>query len=58
MRMMLAADWSAAFMGLVGGTLFIGAILYGIVLLTNNHFKKEAGDKKTGSTAIASPINV
>ena len=45
-------------MCLVGGALFIGAILYGIVLLTNNHFKGEAGEKKTGSTAVVSPVNV
>ena len=46
----------AAFMGLVGGAIFIGAILYGIVLLTNNHFKNEAaakGEAKTGAVWVA-----
>lgn len=41
-------DMSAAFTGLLLGAVFIGAILYGIVLLTNSHFEKEkAGEKKT-----------
>ncbi len=49
---------SAAFAGLIGGALFIGAILYGIVLLTNNQFKKEGGEKKTGSLIVLSSVNV
>ena len=48
---------SAAFAGLIGGALFIGAILYGIVLLTNNHFNKEAAEKKTGALVVWSPAN-
>ena len=43
------SDTGAAFMGLIGGALLIGAILYGIVLLTNKKFndeKAEAGEKK------------
>lgn len=47
------SDMGAAFAGLIGGSLFIGAILYGIVLLTNNHFKSEAGEKKTGAVATS-----
>jgi hypothetical protein len=47
------SDMGAAFAGLVGGALFIGAILYGIVLLTNNHFNSEKGEAKTGSVAAA-----
>lgn len=41
----------AAFAGLIGGSLFIGAILYGIVILTNNHFEKEAAEHKAGASA-------
>ncbi|MBL0169385.1 MAG: hypothetical protein IPP90_01485 [Gemmatimonadaceae bacterium] len=48
------SDRSAAFAGLIGGALFIGAILYSIVLLTNNHFKNEAGEKKTGAVEAPS----
>ena len=48
----------AAFAGLIGGALFIGAILYGIVLLTNSQFKKEEGEKKTGSLIVLSSVNV
>ena len=42
-------DLGAAFAGLIGGSLFIGAILYGIVILTNNSFKSEGGEAKHGS---------
>jgi hypothetical protein len=45
------SDMGAAFTGLVGGALFIGAILYGIVVLTNRHFESEKGEKKTGTIA-------
>ena len=49
-------DMGAAFTGLLLGAVFIGAILYGIVLLTNSHFEKEkAGEKKT---ALVSPAAV
>lgn len=37
-------DTGAAFMGLIGGALFIGAILYGTVFLTNKHFEKEKAE--------------
>jgi len=38
-----SSDTGAAFMGLIGGALFIGLILYGIVLLTNKKFEGEKG---------------
>jgi hypothetical protein len=50
------SDMGAAFAGLIGGSLFIGAILYGIVILTNNHFKSEEAAHKTG--AVATPAAV
>jgi len=50
----------AAFFGLIGGALFIGAILFGIVVLTNRHFaneKAEAGEKGGAKTSlVASPV--
>ncbi len=52
------SDMGAAFVGLVGGALFIGAILYGIVLLTNAHFaneKAEAGGKKAAVVWFIGP---
>ncbi len=36
-----SSDMGAAFTGLIGGAIFIGAIMYGIVLWTNNHFEQE-----------------
>lgn len=38
------SDTGAAFMGLILGGAFIGAIMYGIVILTNQHFAKEAAE--------------
>lgn len=43
----------AAFAGLIGGAVFIGAILYGIVLLTNDHFAKEKAEHKAGAAIQA-----
>lgn len=39
------SDTGAAFTGLIGGALLIGAILYGIVVLTNRHFAGEKAEK-------------
>lgn len=54
-----SSDTGAAFLGLIGGALFIGAILYGIVLLTNMQFANkhaaEAGEHKAAVTAVAGP---
>lgn len=41
-------DTSAAFAGLIGGAIFIGLVLYTIVLLTNRMF--EGHSKAPGST--------
>ncbi len=50
-------DMSAAFTGLLLGAVFIGAILYGIVLLTNDHFNKEkAGEKKTAQATTSAAV--
>ena len=51
-------DTKAAFMGLIGGAIFIGVILYGIVLLTNMQFAGKhaaAGEHKAAVTAVTSP---
>lgn len=45
-------------MGLIGGAIFIGVILYGIVLLTNMQFAGKhaaAGEHKAAVTAVTSP---
>lgn len=48
-------DTGAAFRGLIFGAAFIGAILYGIVVLTNRQFESHKPEAKpaaaTGSTA-------
>ena len=55
-----SSDMGAAYAGLIGGALFIGAILFGIVVLTNRHFaneKAEAGEKGGAKTSqVASPV--
>ena len=53
------SDMGAAFAGLIGGTVFIGAILYGIVLWTNSHFAAEKAEHKAGAVmtpAVSTPI--
>ena len=50
------SDIGAAFAGLIGGALFIGAIMYGIVVLTNNHFAKEKGEKAEAVVTTIGPI--
>ncbi len=49
-------DMGAAFMGLIGGAIFIGAILYGIVVWTNAQFAGHAAEAKpTSALVIESP---
>ena len=45
-------DTGAAFAGLIGGGLFIGLILYGIVVITNRQFAghAEGGEKPAAAT--------
>lgn len=53
------SDTGAAFMGLVGGALFIGLILYGIVLLTNRMFENKHGEAAAEhKAAVTSVIGV
>ena len=40
------SDTSAAFAGLIGGGLFIGLILWGIVIITNRQFEGHAAGAK------------
>ena len=42
----------AAFMGLIGGAIFIGAILYGVVLWTNARFEGHEGGKKAAVVSV------
>lgn len=44
-----SSDMGAAFTGLIGGAVFIGAIMYGIVVWTNSHHAKEKGAHSTGA---------
>lgn len=50
------SDTGAAFMGLIGGSLFIGIILYGIVLWTNSlfagHGAAEGGEHKAAAAFV------
>jgi hypothetical protein len=46
------SDKGAGFTGLIVGALFVGLILYSVVLLTNRHFAGEKGEK--GTTAAES----
>jgi hypothetical protein len=46
------SDKGAAFMGLIGGAIFIGAILYGVVLWTNARFEGHEGGKKAAVVSV------
>ena len=52
------SDMGAAFMGLIGGSLLIGGILYGIVVLTNRNFASHAVEHKAGAatTVVGVPV--
>lgn len=45
------SDTGAAFAGLIGGAIFIGAILYGIVLWTNDRFAGHKAEKPAAAAA-------
>ena len=49
-----SSDTSAAFAGLIFGAIFIGAILYGIVMIVNKKFENEKGaeGKKAAVTVL------
>jgi hypothetical protein len=56
-----SSDTGAAFVGLIGGALFIGLILFGIVLLTNKKFEGEHGaatpeHKAAVTTLVGQPV--
>lgn len=48
-------DIGAGFMGLIGGAIFIGAILYGIVLWTNAKFASHSAAKPTSALVVELP---
>ena len=47
-------DIGAAFAGLIGGMIFLGAILYGVVLWTNKKFEGHGAEKKA-AIAVEAP---
>lgn len=48
-----SSDTGAAFVGLIGGALFIGIIVYVIVLLTNKKFEGHAAPTSSIPAAMA-----
>jgi hypothetical protein len=48
-------DLPAAFMGLIGGAILLGAILYGVVLWTNARFAGHEEGAKKAAIAVAVP---
>ncbi|QJR36256.1 hypothetical protein [Gemmatimonas groenlandica] len=49
------SDKGAAFIGLIGGAVLIGAILYGIVIWTNGQFAGHE-EKKAAAAFSVSPV--
>ena len=48
----------AAFTGLIGGAIFIGAIMYGIVVWTNAQFASHAAETKPTSALVIEESSV
>ena len=51
-----SSDTGAAFLGLIGGAVFIGLILYGIVLLTNKQFEGHEAAPAEHKAAVTTVI--
>ncbi|MCA0375148.1 MAG: hypothetical protein LCH84_05735 [Gemmatimonadetes bacterium] len=49
------SDKGAAFTGLIGGVIVIGAILYGITMWTNAKFAGHKAEAKTGAVTVVAP---
>lgn len=50
------SDMGAAFTGLIGGAILVGAILYGIVVWTNGQFAGHGEAKEhAATTAVTAP---
>ncbi len=52
------SDLPAAYAGLIGGAIFIGAIMYGIVVWTNGIFAGHAAEKPKASVTAEAPARV
>lgn len=50
-------DLGPAFVGLIGGMIFLGAILYGVVVWTNGKFEGHGAEKKAAIT-VSAPARV
>ncbi|WP_309669122.1 hypothetical protein [Gemmatimonas sp.] len=50
------SDKGAAFMGLIGGAVLVGAILYGIVIWTNGKFEGHEAEKKAAVAVSVAPL--
>ncbi|WP_411279528.1 hypothetical protein [Gemmatimonas sp.] len=48
------SDKAAGFMGLIGGALLIGAIMYGIVIWTNGQFAGHEAEGKKAAVVSSS----
>lgn len=49
-------DMGAAFTGLIGGAIFIAAVLYAIVVWTNGQFAGHEAEKKASSVTVSVPV--
>jgi len=48
-------DMGAAFTGLIGGAILLGAILYGVVQWTNSRFEGHAAGEKKAAITMEAP---
>lgn len=49
------SDMGAAFAGLIGGAIFIGTVLYAVVMWTNTQFESHKAEAQHSAVFVAAP---
>jgi len=49
------SDMGAAFVGLIGGVIFIGTVLYAVVIWTNKQFESHKAEAQHSAAPITAP---
>ena len=50
------SDMGAAFVGLIGGVIFIGTVLYAVVMWTNARFASHKAEAQHSAIAVTAPV--
>ena len=49
------SDMGAAFLGLIGGVIFIGTVLYAVVIWTNTQFEGHTAEAQHSAVSVIAP---